>query len=493
MLFVKDMLMRIHPSAVLLWGCAVAATFGPTADAQDFDERTVPAASAGFEDAADEAARPGVVRLTGGQVEIPPAAAPPDAQPYPDGYPPPVYPEYGYPPAAPPPGMAAWPGTSPFEHSFDETYNQRGMWYNESNNETRDYNFSLDYIRTFFRQPGTDTVGDYAFNSPLDPINGAILPAYDVSTINNLDGNGLRGKFVAHNPDDTSLEIQAWFGTQVEDTFSPLFDVKGDLNDPSTVRPRASIPLDDGFGGVNIPFDTSYKLTYKVESFGGDLDWYTMSLYRSSVVNVRGLVGAKFLRIGESFSFQGSDSGLGVLFAPNGTPIDLVDLGVPPYESYLNSNTKSYLAGPEIGLRYEMGGKLLKLGGQTKFAVAVNSETITINGNNMDSPFVFPFPTPTPTVPYPMAFTSTQKHTHVSPIIDQSVYAEAPLFGLLPVIGKSPLLKGAKLRVGYTFILVNEVARPTQVIRWVAPAPAIELTRTRWSVGMVNVGINWKF
>ena len=53
-----------------------------------------------------------------------------------------------------------YPQNSPYQHNYDNTYNLKGMWFNDSNNYPRKYEFSLEYLDASLFGPGSDLVGD---------------------------------------------------------------------------------------------------------------------------------------------------------------------------------------------------------------------------------------------------------------------------------------------------------------------------------------------
>lgn len=509
--------MRIQPSAVLLWGCAMAILSGPPAQAQELADPFGSASQAAFasdpvaaEEAAEAAppyeAAPAYEAALSGAAPAAGAVALPNLGGYPSmeacppggfGGAPPTYP-YGSDPAA----MSAWPQISPYYGPpYQETYQDRGLWYNDARFSGRKYYLSLEYLRANLFGPGSHIVGS-TNAQPFDATNARAFHPWTLATLGNHSALGLRGfgshgirsRFAIENSDDTRFEASIFWVAEAQDHFAPF--KRGTVTDQSTIKARGGLPLDDGANGLTAPYDLAYDLYYGSQAWGADMDWISTPIWSRSGLKVRGVAGMKFLRINENFAFSGQDSGLGYVFDPEtGDPVPgtFVDLGIPPSESDLQAATKSWLAGPEIGLRYEIGGKKLKFWGQSKVGVLVNHDQILLTGNQIGDGFLNPFPLPTPGNPFPSAFQSSRTNTHASEIFDQSLNVEAPLFQYLPILKKQHFLQNAMFRLGYNFTIVNQVLRPASMIEWKTPAPQIGGPRGRWELGTFNVAVDWKF
>jgi hypothetical protein len=120
-----------------------------------------------------------------------------------------------------------------------------------------------------------------------------------------------------------------------------------------------------------------------------------------------------------------------------------------------------------------------------------NREYIQLSGNNMKDQFFAPIPTPSN--PKPNYFRDAQTHTHVSPMFLQDFYFKGKVFRALPILNDIPFLANADMLVGYNFVLVGNVARPTKVIDWRVDNPRIDLSRSRWYMQAVTFGLNWQF
>ncbi|MFK7776667.1 MAG: hypothetical protein QM501_00930 [Gimesia sp.] len=319
----------------------------------------------------------------------------------------------------------------------------------------------------------------------------------------------------------------------------------------------ASLPLDDGtVNGVSVPYDLDFRIKVVSQAWGTNATWMSAPVIDKKNLKVRTLAGIRYMKVKEGFGFVGRDSGLlysditningiradlklfshptgsdenedgiidnaGVVEdddagATTGTSLAFFvapinpDTGLPttPYTTVVNSSVDTNLAGPEIGFQFDLGGEKFKLWGQTKFGIMANREEIHLSGDNVgmgirnNNPDTLNFPKalidPTADNPNPNAFSSTKAHTHVSPIFEQSIFAEMAIFDKVPVLKRMRILEEAKFKVGYTYIIAGEIARPFDSIRWQGMPtrglfPSIDVERKNWSVGTWSVGIDWLY
>jgi hypothetical protein len=407
---------------------------------------------------------------------------------------------YGPPMGMDPSGLQPWPGVEMYGPPIERTYSDQGIWFHEQQYNRRRYHFGLEYLRAFLRRPGTDTVG---FNDPetppWDPDNPGIFRPENVGVFGeNLDTSGMRGRFEIMNEDNTGFETSIWFAGETEDHWSPVgaSHVFSRFVDRAAIQNRRGVPLDDGAGGYVARYDLGYDLYYQSGAWGADADWYSSPVYEIGGVQIRTTLGAKFLRVAEYFKFVGADSALEYDIDPDTgfpDPDSFVDNGFEPYSTRVGSRTTSYLAGPQIGLKYTWGPDAFRVFGHTKFAVAANSEQAILQGDHLGDGQIVPFPIPTPANPNPTYFRSERTHTHVSPILDTAIFAEAPIFEHVPFVNDLRLFKNARLRVGYTFLLSGEMLRPSKIIEWRTPFADLNNNRSRWTMGAVSVGVDWRY
>ena len=131
--------------------------------------------------------------------------------------------------------------------------------------------------------------------------------------------------------------------------------------------------------------------------------------------------------------------------------------------------------------------------------MAANTERLRLNGNNIGMVTRQPdFLASTPGDPQPNRFSDRDRHTHVSEVIEQSFFAEAPIFAKLPYLRRSRLLSDANFRFGYTMLFVGHVARPYGSINWAGnPSeglfPTIDVNRSSFWTQNFSFSLNWTY
>ena len=309
------------------------------------------------------------------------------------------------------------------------------------------------------------------------------------------------------------------------------------------------LPINDGSaGGVTIPFDLGYKIEFRSESWGTSLNWMSTPSYKSGSLVIRPIYGIRYIGVQEGFRFVGNDSGLlyddgddsdidpirdlKLHSLPNGIDDDgdgIIDNAghvepiqdqnggggggggnqdedvnyvavVDPFTSFVDNGTMSHIAGPEMGFRYDLGGDHFKLWGMTKVGIMANHEKMSLKGDNImmatrGDEVALPV---TIDNPNPNAFSSSRSHTHVSPMIETSLFAEMTIFDKLPLLRDVHILESAKFRVGYTYLLIGEVARPYNSIKWDGNPqegmfPSINLSRRQWRTSNWSFAVDWTY
>ena len=160
---------------------------------------------------------------------------------------------------------------------------------------------------------------------------------------------------------------------------------------------------------------------------------------------------------------------------------------------------------------YELGDHDgFRLTGHTKLSVLVNHEEVSINGNNIGMgtdivPGSFETGAELQSVfestlanPNPNTFSDSDSVTHLSPMIEQSLVAEIPIFGLLPILNDCPILEGARLRAGYTIIAADQIVSPNQSIVWQGRPvdglfPEVDIQRRSWWTMNWSLGVETRY
>ncbi|MFH1303993.1 MAG: hypothetical protein ABIK07_23300 [Planctomycetota bacterium] len=507
----------------------------------------------------------------------------------------------------------AFPQMSPFEKLFQQhRVDDNGLWSYRESNQGKKYFFSTEALFAKYRGPGSSKLGNEGTISYFNMVEDELIDATDdefATTAENLNyfdharynvvpdlyAPGTRLRWGWTNDDESGFELTGWWIATADSEWTAITNSthKPDPNNqaimdillspPNYIDPTGTgvvssipgvttaqintilqnelmnlggLPLDDGtVNGVTVPYDLDFRIKVVSQAWGTNATWMSTPVVDKKNMKVRGLVGARYLKVKEGFSFVGRDSGLlysdatsitgirpdlklfshptgsdenqddiidnaGVVEDDSGTagtgtataffaaPVDPVTgLPVIPYTTVVDSKVDTNLAGPEIGFQFDLGGEKFKIWGQTKLGLMANQEKIQLSGDNVgmgiradpddvDRPKALIDPTAAD--PNPNAFASSQTNTHVSPIFEQSIFAEMDIFGHVPVLKRMKILEEAKFKVGYTYIVAGEVARPFDSIRWQGMPtrglfPSIDVQRQTWSVGTWSVGIDWLY
>lgn len=342
-----------------------------------------------------------------------------------------------------------------------------------------------------------------------------------------------------HNPEDLQAVLLQFLNSDDQENFDfGPFDEQ--LIFQSQLRNLRGLPVDDGsFAGTTIPYDLEFTVQHTMENYASTLNFYMTPVINKSIFKLRPIAGLRYLYVREGFSFVGRDSGaiydnlsdtdpvvpnVKLHSLPNYIDDDqdgiidnagaIEDVGqgggggqdgearvisvVDPFTSTLQNITRTHLAGPEIGIRYDLGGEHFGIWGQTKFGVMANHESSRLNGNNIGAALKGHLLPATPDNPLPNSFFDDEEHTHVSPLFEQSIFFEGRVFQYVPLINRMHLFNEANLRIGYTIIVVGSMTRPSESIEWDGnPSanlfPSIDVERGTWHTSNWSFGIDWTF
>jgi hypothetical protein len=378
--------------------------------------------------------------------------------------------------------------------------------------------------------------------TPISVIDNALFPIHNFGMFGDFRTPGLQVNWGFENESGGGFKADAWWAFEDDQRFQRghdkingvtltqpiiinqnglmLFTKNGavtwDTGIPISVLPVGNTPgINGGVVGAQ-KYDVMYRLTTSAEAGGGNLQFLMQDLmYSNSVVRVRPVWTGKYMYIGESFAFRGVDSGLSYTidgedgagggggggggqqqaptFRPVGPPFTINnDL----FETQLNSNTWTHLAGPTVGFRYDFGrSDEFKIWGQTSAGLLANHETIRVNGFNAGETVVTEFLTGTNMLDADSRFSDTERNSHVSPVFEQTFMAESRVLSALPVIKEVPLLANANLKLGWTSTVIGKVARPTDSVAWLGfpRFPKVDVNYKNWYVSKFNVGLEWTY
>jgi hypothetical protein len=306
--------------------------------------------------------------------------------------------------------------------------------------------------------------------------------------------------------------------------------------------------------GETMPYDLQFVLQHSIQTYAASADWAFSPAYETGSIKVRPVVGGRYFRIDESFNFRGAstllayglnnadaDAPVNAKVFPVGDGIDqdndfIADTVDEPgnsvntttttftqlqglsnnliVESFINSNVVSDLAGPEIGFQYELGkAGGISVSGGTRVAAMFNREKLSLSGDNIGNAlgievvpdpvtgnniFTRLFDTDRSNGPTQNAFSDQGSSTHVSPLFEQNLVAHVPLFSKIPVLQDVAILEGARLNLGWTFLLIGEIADPNQSIIYQSSPitgvfPKVSPKRSNFTQHSLTVGLNWSY
>lgn len=325
------------------------------------------------------------------------------------------------------------------------------------------------------------------------------------------------------------------------------WNIRGTTSDilDRTLISELDLPLQNGVNplGVFQRFDIEFAIRHSAGSYGAGAHFESDTIFERHGIKFRGLVGGRYMRINEGFHFRGRDSGLSYTLSTSNQfqNVDRVDNDGdffvddidedgsggtytafnPSSEllirSFVDNIAQTNAAGPEFGLAYDIGGKAgINLSGSTRVGAMINKERLRLAGDNIGQfdPFqpgvlgVDPltnniiladlFDTSTANGPTQNAFTDGVSSKHISPMIEQSLNAEIPIFGQIPVLRDMRILENASLQAGYTFLWIGEVADPSNSIVWASNPraglfPTINVNRTDFYQHTFRLGINCEY
>lgn len=344
--------------------------------------------------------------------------------------------------------------------------------------------------------------------------------------------------------DDSSVMFNAWWTEKGEEYFlrgsDPFLDPLDPLFlnlFPYTLQTlNGSITVDDGTGrSITIPFDQKYELNYSVQAWGAGVTILRPVIRRGSWYKIRPIIGLRYLHLDERIAFSGLDSGAEYTIeglddgsvieeqetlrqireenagngtaAPgrpnNGTINTTQGAGViepvTPYETSISASNSANIAGPEVGLRLDAGGKRTNAWVSVVGGLAVNAESQQLRGFGVYNHFidsdlngVYDGDEFTPQT----VFEDNNTTTHISPIFEATAALEMDIFGYVPILKRNDVFANhSKFRVAYSFLYVGEVARPHESIEFVSfPAnPRLRTDRRGWNMQTLSLTAEFEY
>lgn len=462
----------------------------------------------------------------------------------------------GYPPG----GMMAWPQISPYEGpAVDQHMNRDGLWFNQQLRGPGKYYAVFGGGVTHYGPPSEAVVGDpkapgffiagtVANNNQAGTSIVNLYPQHSWSDVgySRLSGGAFQGVVGWDNPDGSGIFGTGFYSAEGSATYNHNPRIGDPLRPEDTLLAGAGIAFFDNGNPTTIPatgqntnptivpnggtqgYDMLYRLQWQSQAYGAGAGFYTDYLIRRDSFQLRPSFGLRYINVRENALFQGQDSGLvytinqgsatgntGNATQVRGTPTAGSVTGVPDvFSSRLNANVKEQLAGPEIGLRYDLGGSKFKIYGQSKFGLLANHSTREIAGYGIGRSALFEAsttgvgritPPVLPTILTPSdaqdpnhtqtAFHDQSTTTSASPMFEQSFNVKAPILSYVPGIRKIPVFEQAQFNFGYTLLLVGSSYRPGDVIDWQGYPnfPRLNDRKGLFQMSTWTVGAEWDF
>jgi hypothetical protein len=434
-----------------------------------------------------------------------------------------------------PEGATAWPQISPYEAPpVDRHHYHNGFWYNQQAFGGRKYYVNLSATLNRMSDPKNDVVGNpnapqfFGFANIANQQQNVLtsgLPAFEAhhwSDIDALTSGGFQGMMGFFNADDSGVQLNGFWADQASGSL--VLEIPGiDINNTTDLFRRAedllsnhgALPIVDGQlpptllpivppNGTQVqvdgagaqPYDIFYKLFYHSEAYGIGTSYFASPVYDSGSTKIRPNVGLRYMQVRERAVFNAANSGLTYTFDQDVERPDPATIAgtVDILESYLNSNVRSQLAGPEVGFRMDVGDEKFLIWTNTKFGLMANHSVREIGGFGILRREAMPDPTVVPTADV-TAFKQQETTTTVSPMFEQSIYARSQVLSYVPGIRKMKLFEEAQFQIGYTFTLVGAIYRPGEDVQWngFPNFPQITNAKGTWFMSSLSLGVEWNF
>ena len=154
----------------------------------------------------------------------------------------------------------------------------------------------------------------------------------------------------------------------------------------------------------------------------------------------------------------------------------------------------------------------MKITGSTRLGAMFNKEQLKLRGDNIGNALgveVIPdelgrniagrmFDTDTQNGPSQNAFSSADHSTHLSPLFEQGLNLQIPLFSRVPVIKDMWQFEDAALNLGWSYLWVGQVADPNDSIIYQSSPitgifPKISPDRNNFTQTSLSVGVSWSY
>ena len=118
-----------------------------------------------------------------------------------------------------------------------------------------------------------------------------------------------------------------------------------------------------------------------------------------------------------------------------------------------------------------------------------------VTGNTIVTPM---FDTNNTNGPSQNAFRDSKNSTHVSPLFEQGLNLQVPLFSRVPVLKDLWQLEDAALNLGWSYLLIGQIADPNDSIIYQSTPingvfPLIGADRGTFTQQTLSIGMTWSY
>ena len=261
--------------------------------------------------------------------------------------------------------------------------------------------------------------------------------------------------------------------------------------DPTNVRVTAALPLDDGAGGYAVPYDQYFHIGLTTNVYGLGADYAPVGTYWGAVL-IQPTVGARYIDLNEKFGFAAADSGLQYVHLPNGLPDESTlfppNPAVPPYQSVLDVTADNQLFGPCVGLNLTTSGKIVRFSSNSRVGGLFADTQQTLSGRGFGNGFA-------PGFDPSIAFSDSRSQTYGTAFVEQSLNMDFELLRLLQRFAQHQGATSLALRLGWSLLAVDSVARPVESVEWngFPLVPTITETRSDFILQTWNIGLLFQY
>lgn len=374
--------------------------------------------------------------------------------------------------------MQGFPAMSPYEPQFNQTNRNSGLWFNTQSNAGRVWFAEIDMWLTSGKSPNggeqrnqvgfpiqltadrggggagagggagggggagaaQSTPGTYHYVRSLstsDQFHSQGVVPYIGFT--NVDGSGFElGGFYVANGNQGLFENERAFPVQINrgNSNTGNLDPNGAQYQPMT-------------------FDASFVGDASSRIYSLDTNALTTPILGSGKNRVRAMYGVRYYGLQENLNFTGQSIARGITF--------------------IESDVRSQLIGPQGGLKWDLGGKSFKLIGTGKLGALFDFDQVSVTGYNYEG----------------LHSNSREKHLHIAPTLDLTIMGELPLFSYLPLINRIPVVRDGMFRVGYNYTALFFVKRPADSIKYDVNTPGVEIHHVTYAIQGTRLGISW--